>query len=569
VEDCPDLFAMAVRHHQAGQLAEATRLYGEVLKFEPGHAQARHLLGLLAQQKVATQTDPKLAETHFDLGRKWATSGEHQKAIDELRKAIRLSPTQGRYRYKLGLSLQALRQLDAAVAVYRGCLDIDPAMADAWSSLGIVLSELGKVEEAIPCLLRVLELKPAYADGYFNVGVCFASIWEHAKAVEYLSKAIALRPAMGAAHLWLGKSLYVMGDIRGAIDSYRTSLRYEPATAETHWALSLAHLMLGEHTEGWKEYEWRWKWEKFPSPRRRFSQPQWNGKPLKGRTILLHVEQGFGDTLQFMRYVPLVAEAGGRAILEVPSDLHALLQGYPGVAECVRSGDAIPEFELHCPLMSLPKAFGTTLASIPEVVSPTLQLPKKPEVDSHSDRGGVPLRVGLVWAGSKGHKWNTQRSFDLKEFAPLWKVSSKVQFVSLQKGPAAAQLGEANMPVALKDGVAAAKDFADTAAIVADLDLIITVDTAVAHLAGSMKKPVWVLIPETPDWRWGLEGETTPWYPTARLFRATREDGWAELIERVARELGAQCVAAPGEPMTDAISGGPHESDSVNKVLFL
>jgi Flp pilus assembly protein TadD len=546
VQNCSDFFAMAVRHHQAGQLTEAARNYEEVLKLEPGHKQAQHLLSLLSQQKVAAHSDTKLAETHFALGRKWAGSGEHQKAIEELRRAIRLSPTQGRYRYDLGRSLQALRQFEAAVAVYRGCLDIDPEMADAWSSLGIALSELGKVEEAIPCLLRVIELKPTYADGYFNLGVCFASIWEHAKAIEYLRKAIALRQSMAGAHLWLGKSLYVLGNVREAINSYRTALRYEPVAAETHWALSLAHLMLGEYAEGWKEYEWRWKWAKFPSERRRFSQPQWNGKPLKGRTILLHAEQGFGDTLQFVRYVPLVAGTGGRVILEVPSELHALLQGYPGVAECVRTGDVIPEFDAHCPLMSLPLAFGTTTESIPEVVLPLDRFLKKLTSESLPAGEGYGLLVGLVWAGSKGHKWNTQRSFDLKEFAPLWKVSGKVQFVSLQKGPAATQLGEAQ--IALRDGVAAAKNFADTATVVAELDLVITVDTAVAHLASSMRKPVWVLIPETPDWRWGLKGETTPWYPTARLFRATQEGGWAELMERVAGELEALCEARSGVP---------------------
>ena len=433
--DCNDLFAMAVRHHQDGQLAEAKRLYGEVLKLEPGHTQARHLLELLSQQNVTTQLDPKTAKTHFNLGRKWARSGEHQKAVEEFRKAIRLLPTEGRYRYELGLSLQALRQFEAAVAVYRGCLDVAPEMAEVWSSLGIVLSELGNMDEAIKCLLHVLELKPAYADGYFNAGVCFASIWEHAKAVEYLSRATALRPPMARAHLWLGKSLYVLGDVRGAINSYRTALRYDAADPETHWALSLAHLMVGEYAEGWKEYEWRWKWERFPSVKRRFLQPQWSGEPLKGRTILLHAEQGFGDTLQFVRYVPLVVEAGGRVILEVPSDLYALLQGYSGVAECMRAGDAMPEFELHCPLMSLPLAFGTTLASIPEPVSPILVPAENPGWKSLSSEESDRLRVGLVWAGSKGHQWNTQRSFELTQFAPLWKASAKLRFVSLQKGP--------------------------------------------------------------------------------------------------------------------------------------
>lgn len=491
-----------------------------------------------AQQKDGLYSDSEQAESYFRRGYGQARSGAHEKAIEELRKAIRLSPGQERYRYELGVSLQALRELPAAAAVYRGCLDINPSMTDAWSNLGIVLSESGDTRGAISCFLQVVKLKPTCTEGYFNAGVCFASIWEHLKAVEHLSKAIALRPSLVAAHLWRGKSLYVMGDIRGAIESYQKVLQYNPAAAEAHWGISLANLMLGEYAIGWKEYEWRWKWDKFPSVRRKFSQPQWKGKPLKGRTILLHSEQGFGDTLQFVRYVPLVAEAGGRIILEVPSPLHELLQGYPGVGECVRERDSLPNFEVHCPLMSLPLIFGTTMECIPETslsVSGCVMEPSKQLLSSDG------LRVGLVWAGGRGHQWDRQRSLELKQFVSLWKVSDSVQFVSLQKGPASAQLSEAQESLAITDGVDTAKNFADTARVIAKLDLIITVDTAVAHLAGSMKKPVWILIPGTPDWRWGLKEETTPWYPTARLFRATNEGGWTGLMERVTKELKTLC----------------------------
>jgi tetratricopeptide (TPR) repeat protein len=546
VEAGSELFARAVRHHQVGQLAEAASLYEQVLTLEPGHIQARSLLSVIIQQKDTTRFDPKLAESHFRVGHKLANSGAHEQAIEELRQAARLSPMQASYRFELGVSLQAIGQFQAAAAVYRGCLEIDPRMADAWSNLGVVLSELGDVTAAISCFLSVQRLRPAYAESYFNVGVCYASIWEHAKAVEYLSRAIALSPALAAAHLWRGKSLHVLGDIRGAIDSYRRALKYEPSSAETHWGLSLSHLMLGEFAAGWKEYEWRWKWAQFPSAKRNYSRPKWKGEPLNGRTILLHAEQGFGDTLQFVRYVPLVAEAGGRVILEVPSALYSLLREYPGVTQCIRRGDAMPKFDVHCPLMSLPLAFGTTIESIPEVVPPVLRLAEEFTERSRpsevAERKDSP-RVGLVWAGNKGHLWNTQRSFDLQQYAPLWKISSMAQFVSLQKGPAAAQLGKTQPLFAMEDGVGEAKDFADTAVVVAGLDLVITVDTAVAHLAGSMRKPVWILIPETPDWRWGLEGERTPWYPTARLFRATREGLWVELMERVAKELQMLCSA--------------------------
>jgi len=488
----------------------------------------------VAQQKDAA--DPKQAARHFHLGCKLAKAGEHQKAIEELRQAARLAPTQANYRYQLGLSLQALRQFPAAAAVYRGCVEISPKMADAWSNLGVALSESCDCNGAIACFLRVQQLKPASAEGFFNAGVCYASLWEHGKAVEQLSKAISLRPSMSAAYIWRGKSLHVLGDMREAINSYRKALSYDPASAEAHWGLSLAHLMLGEYAEGWKEYEWRWRWAQFPSARRNFSQPQWSGEPLEGRSILLHAEQGFGDTLQFVRYAPLVAAAGGRVILEVQPELFALLRDYPGVAQCVQSGEALPRFDLHCPLMSLPLAFATTAESIPAAVPIRLQVAESLQA---SEADG--LRVGLVWAGNKIHQWNGQRSLGLTQFAPLWRLAGAVRFVSLQKGQAAAQRIESQLPFAMEDGVATAKDFADTAAVIAGLDLVITVDTAVAHLAGSMGKPVWILIPESPDWRWGLTGESTPWYPTARLFRATRSGGWPELMAQVAAELEKRC----------------------------
>lgn len=261
--------------------------------------------------------------------------------------------------------------------------------------------------------------------------------------------------------------------------------------------------------------------------------PQWQGEPLKGRTILLHAEQGFGDTIQFARYVPLVAEAGGRVVLEVPNALTRLLADFSGVAECIPLGEVLPEFDLHCPLMSLPLAFRTTVATIPR--------PVVPAISSVSECSSVRQvkRVGLVWAGGQGHQWNSQRSLSLKYFSPLCQIESAIEFVSLQKGPAAEQLGE--FPVNLLDGVEFARDFADTAAVIAELDLVISVDTSVAHLAGSMGKPVWILLPEAPDWRWGSEGEQTPWYPTARFFRASREAAWEDVMGHVADELDLWC----------------------------
>ncbi len=299
----------------------------------------------------------------------------------------------------------------------------------------------------------------------------------------------------------------------------------QPDSAVAHWNYSMALLLHGDLKRGWREYEWRWRWERFPSPIRNFTQPLWQGEELHGASILLHAEQGLGDTLQFARYAPLVAARGGRVILEVQSSLYRLLQRIPGVEVCIKAGDPLPEFDLQCPLMSLPQAFGTTLASIPPIV------PYFSSEDDGASRRTAALRVGLVWAGNPKHQRDRLRSIPFALLGPLLEQPG-VAFVSLQKDT----VGEAAM---LPHPVAEAKDFLDTARIVSELDLVITVDTSVAHLAGAMGKPVWVLIASSPDWRWGLGTEATPWYPTMRLFRQPLGECWDSTIARMTAELAA------------------------------
>jgi tetratricopeptide (TPR) repeat protein len=419
------------------------------------------------------------------------------------------------------VQLQRSGEFVKAAGLYAEILAIDPNHAQAKFLQGILAHK---------------------ADHLLTMGICYAGLFDYEKAMNALTQSIALRPQSAEAHLTLGKVLHMIGESRSAIDSCRRALQIDPALIEAHLVLSIALLSLGDYADGWKEYEWRQKWARIDNAERSFSQPQWLGEPLEGRTILLHAEQGFGDTLEFVRYVPLVAEAGGRVILEVHPALYTLLQHTPGAAHCVRVGDPLPDFDLQCPLLSLPLAFGTTLQTIPPLiplVSPSIAEPAP----------RVKPRVGLVWAGNGEHKSDGQRSIELKQFAPLWRLADAVEFLSLQKGPPEAQLTQTELPFAIENAVASANDFADTAQIIAGLDLVISVDTAVAHLAGSMLKPVWILIAPAPDWRWGMTGESTPWYPTVRLFRAARASGWTELLERVATELEAYCGGAGKLPL--------------------
>jgi hypothetical protein len=411
--------------------------------------------------------------------------------------------------------------------------------------------------------VQAIELAHSNAEAHFNLGRLLAKQKEHRKAIESFDKAIELDPNNAKAFHGLGSSRQALNELVAAVAAYRMALNIEPEytevirnlssvlvlrgsregtdwleklieqdpdVAEAHWNLSTALLMLGDYVRGWQEYEWRWQWRGFTSPKRMFEQPQWKGEPLEGATILLHAEQGFGDTLQFVRYAPLVSQRGGRVVLEVQPGLKRLLQHFPGIAECLAAGDPLPEFSYHCPMMSLAAAFGTTIETVPPIPSGFL----KSAGLSQAIVDGACLKVGLVWAGNPKHQNDTLRSISLADLLPLVNVD-RVSFVSLQKGPASAQTAEGHWPVNLPDLLCGVVDFADTAAIVMNLDLVITVDTAMAHLVGTMGKPVWILHSHIPDWGWGLQSETTPWYPTARLFR--KSAGWNELIKHVASEL--------------------------------
>jgi hypothetical protein len=346
--------------------------------------------------------------------------------------------------------------------------------------------------------------------------------------------ALDLRSEDAEAHLRLGRELQDQGRIEEALAWYERALAFRPDFADAHVAKAMNLLLRGHYAEGWQSYEWRWRMETFSSPKRNFPQPQWRGEALRGRRILLHGEQGFGDCLQFLRYVPMVQAAGGVVVLEIQGRLMRMCALLPGVTELFAYGQPLPAVDCHCPLLSLPLAFGTALESIPAKV-PYLSIPS--EARERARRIAWPvdgLRVGLVWAGSANHLKDKVRSLGLAMFEPLLALEG-VHFFSLQLGEAANQRSAEDSRIS--DLGLMTRDMADTAAQIEQLDLVLSVDTSVAHLAGALGKPLWVLLSDVADWRWLRSREDSPWYPTARLFRQKERGNWGEVLERVGAEL--------------------------------
>jgi len=475
-------FEIAVEHHQAGRFAEAETLYRKVLALQPNHADALHLLGVLAAQ-----------------------IGRFDDAVNLIGRACALSPNVADYRMHLGNALGEKREFAAAIDAYRHALRLNPRCYGSHDALGSVLRESGQLDEAIASHGRSLQINSNNATAHYNLGLTLAK----------------------------------KGLLGEAIASYRRAIGLQPDFPDAHWNLALILLMQGDFERGWREYEWRWRRKNFPSLWPTFSQPLWDGGDLAGKRVLVHTEQGYGDAIQFVRYAPLLAGRGARVVLLCQAPLARLMKGADGVDQVVSAiswAGELPPFDVHCPMLSLPLLFGTRVDSVPADV-PYLKAEPSLLARWGAKIGAAaagPLKVGLAWSGSPTNKNDRYRSVALEQLSPLARAGAT--FYSLQKGPAAAQTAPVGM--GLIDLTDELQDFADTAALVSQLDLVITVDTAVAHLAGALGKPAWVLVASEQDWRWLLEREDTPWYPTLRLFRQRTPGDWPEVIERVAAALG-------------------------------
>ncbi|MCC7487798.1 MAG: tetratricopeptide repeat protein [Burkholderiales bacterium] len=539
------LLGHGIAAHRAGRLDEAAAVYAGLLARDPRHADALHLTGVIATQRGrndeaeirirhALEVNPRAPEYWNSLGNVLRQLERAMEAGEAYREAIRLKPGYAEAHNNLGLLLKAAGDPEGAYTAIREALRLQPAYAEGHVNLGNTLQALARYEESLASYEEALRLRPRYPEALMNLGNALQRLGRLTEAVARTRQAIEERPDYTDAHMNLGQALQSQGRVPDALSCYRAALSMRPDYPEAHWNYALALLLSGELREGFREYEWRWRWKDFPSPPRDFTQPQWRGEDIAGTVILLHAEQVFGDTIQFIRYAPLVAARGAEVVVECQPELVRLFSAVPGIHRLVARGATLPRFDRHCPLMSLPLAFGHDLGALPREVPYLAAEPER--VAAWRERLGGGFHAGIVWAGSPHHKNDRNRSLPLAAFAPLAIVPG-VSFVSLQKGAPARQGANPPGGMRLADFTAELNDFADTATLVASLDLVICADTAVAHLAGALGVPVWILLPCAPDWRWLLEREDSPWYPTARLFRQRQWGDWDEVLERVAGAL--------------------------------
>lgn len=430
-----------------------------------------------------------------------------------------------------------LQRGDAAEAL--GLLDqllaLGEDFGEAWNNRGIALRALGRLPEALLSLERALALDADNLSARSNRAAVLGDLQRLDEALAELDAILAVLPDQPALHNNRGVLLQDLRRIDEALAAYAEAIRLAPDYADAHWNEARCRLLLGDYSEGWAKYEWRWQREDFAAARRPFRSPMWDGAALDGRSILLHAEQGLGDTLQFLRFVPRVVAAGGRVYLEVQRPLLPIAQRIAGVTRVIAAGDRLPAFDLHCPLMSLPHVLGTTLETIPPAclqADPALRAQWAARLPAMT--GEAKLRVGIMWSGNAGQKDNHLRSLALRDMLVL--AQPGVSLISLQKELANDEEREI---VASGKVLHVGASMAETAALIAELDLVISVCTSMSHLAGGLGRPLWVLLQYSADWRWLLDRDDSPWYPAARLFRQSRPGDWQGVLQAAGSALSA------------------------------
>ncbi len=426
-----------------------------------------------------------------------------------------------------------------AVRIYRMVAQLDPGNVAAWNNLGITLQDGGALDPAVEAFTKALKADSGNAAVMNNLGFALLEKGEASSAEEWFRRGIAQDAGLPDLHNNLGNALRERHMPEAAMDAYRQAIRLRSDFAQPHWNLAQVLLQTGEFAEGWREYEWRWRRPDFTSPRRNFSQPQWMGEDIAGQTLLVHAEQGYGDALQFVRYIPMVLARGPRVLLECHHGLVRLFAGIPGLAGVFPHASPLPDFDLHIPMMSLPGVFNTTLDAVPASV-PYLHADSEAENNWRSLLGGRSrsLRVGFTWSGMQHLKALRNRACPLESLMPLFTVPG-AEFFSLQKSITSLESAALERLEGVQDLSGLLNDFADTAAAVRCLDVVVSVDTAVAHLAGALGSATWVLLPFDADWRWLQSRDDSPWYPTMRLFRQHAPGAWDEVVRRLCDSLSA------------------------------
>jgi tetratricopeptide (TPR) repeat protein len=535
----------AKQHHQAGRLREAEEIYRQILQSEPRQPEALHLLGLLKYQSgdaaaasqflhQAIEWNPDVPECFYNLGLAVAALGRTDEAIAAFDRAIQLRPDYAPAYNAIGTSLREKGNLARAIAAYRKAVEFRGDVAGFWNNLGVALQSDKQSTAAIDALRRAVALKPDWADAYSNLGNALWQTGDLENAAPVCRNAIQLQPNLLEAHNNLANVLRDLGQYDEAAEVLNRALAQDPQSPQLHWNLAPLLLLKGDFARGWREYEWGRRIPEHTPPFERFFERMWDGSDLRGRQILLDAEQGYGDALQFARYIPIVAQRGGDITLRCDIALHRLLGRVAGVNRIVNKNDPIPGFDVHCPLVSLPRVLGLDRPEDLPWTSPYLAADPelKPKFAEYLDHDEKKFKVGLVWAGGPHPPG---RSAALSMFAAL--ANPRIQFYSLQIGHGRDQAQSPPAAMNLIDPTDRIRDFADTAALLDGLDLLITIDTSVLHLAGAMGKPAWALLQFAADWRWMIGRSDSPWYPTLRLFRQTAGGNWATPIAQISAVL--------------------------------
>jgi tetratricopeptide (TPR) repeat protein len=528
---------------QEGKIPEAKRIYQQALKKAPTDINALQLLGLIELEdgqfesaielfNQALLSNSEIDHIHLNLANAYLHLKKYDQAITHYLKSIQLNPKVSKPYYGLGLCYNQLGQWDLAIQNYIYSIQLEPDSFKAYLNLGTCLEESRMYPAAIESYDKAIAIKPDYARAYNNRGNALRELNRLDEALASYDQALEIEKGYAQVYNNRGTTLKDLKRFDEAILSYKESIAIDPNYQSPHWNLSLCQLLMGNFAEGWAGYENRWKYEnsKLRKYKKEVSQPLWLGEQtLHNQTILLYAEQGFGDTIQFSRYIPMVHQLGARVILEVQTPLLGLFQHLENVCQLIPQGTEIQEFDYQCPLMSLPLAFKTDLETIPAPQG-CIQVPQvKLQQWGNALKAKTKPRVGIVWSGSSSHLNDIHRSLSLEQLIPY--LPQNAQYFSLQRELRESdQRTLANHPEITHFG-ALLEDFSDTAALCELMDIVISVDTSVAHLAGTIGKPTWVLLPYTPDWRWLLDREDSPWYPSMRLFRQKNLGDWDSALQ--------------------------------------
>jgi tetratricopeptide (TPR) repeat protein len=549
--DVVDFYFHCGSAYQASHNNElAIERYEQALAINPKNADVLNNLGLalhgsgrqedaIERYEQALVINPDYAEVFNNLGNALRELDKQQEAINHYEKALILNRDFAEAYNNLGLVIQDLDRQEESTKHFKKAIVIKPDYAEAHNNLGNALKEINQQEEAIKHYKQALIIRPDYVETRTNLGLMYHEMGELEEAIKQYEQALIIRPDYAEAHYQLGNTLQELARLEEAIKHYQLAISIKPDYAEAHYNMGLTYLLKGALREGWRNYEWRYKTKKFKHYKRVIDKPKWNGTSLKNRTILIHAEQGLGDTIQFIRYAPIVANTGGNVIVECHPGIIHLFESYKNSVTFIGKGEPLPDFDVHCSLLSLPGILNTTIDTIPSEIN-YIHTDKRlasswKEKLSNSNK----FKIGIFWQGNKNHNRDKFRSIPLKNFESLLSFS-EIDFINLQKGEGHEQVIEYGFSNLITDYTAEMDNeerFSDTAALMQSLDLVIGTDTAIIHLAGAMGIPTWLLLPFHPDWRWMLKIEDTPWYPTMRLFRQEEIGNWHTVVKKIEREL--------------------------------